>query len=165
MARAIWSGMRACLALLLLAGCAEPAVPDYVGEAAVAGVTIAAETGAWTGGDSDMVAAVTPLRVTVSNAGSHDLRIAPEAFSLIGEDRRNFVPLDPGAGIGALEPPPEMRALAIPETVLPPGHYVSGFVYFPEEAGIAGDVLRVRLRDAGTGRALGTARVRLEPED
>lgn len=153
------------LASLLLAGCAERAVPDVAGAAAVAGVTVAAETGAWAGGPSDVVAAVTPLRVTVGNAGPHDLRIAPEAFSLVGEDRRNFVPLDPAAGIGAMEPPPEMQALALPEVVLPPGHRVSGFVYFPEEAGIAGDVLRVRLRDAATGRRLGTASVRLEPEE
>lgn len=100
--RAPWLALAA---LLLAAGCVStttlqplPSTPTTRAGSAFTeaeGVRLVADGDAWRGTPSDLESIVTPVRVRIENQSGRPLRIAYEAFTLLGSSRFEYAALSP----------------------------------------------------------------------
>lgn len=107
----------ALVPLLLLAGCATHLVPapyaqrlpgpGHAAMAEQAGVRVIVAAGAWSGRPLSLPSLVTPVLVTVENAGTVPLRIRRENIALVALDGRQFAARGPYDITGvAVDPAP-----------------------------------------------------------
>jgi hypothetical protein len=97
-------GRRGLLPLLLalaVAGCTGPGVQPEPAQRTGAvsreegGLHMTVETGAWHGRPANLTASVLPLRISIRNGGTLPVRIARDAFLLVGAGGQQYRPFQP----------------------------------------------------------------------